>query len=615
MTWPGQALDIDMERLLKTDRWMRQLARNLVHDDAAADDIRQEAWMAWLKNAPSSLKDSRSWLARVVSNFVKKHHRTACRRKRRERLASRPACAGNGLPEASLKRIELREQVLHAVRGLQEPYRSVIVLRFMEGMRLKEVAKARGIPVNTVKSRLSRGLQLLRARLDGLYGRREGWSMLLLPLLPCLSGLKTGTAAKTAMTLTLKQKGMVFMSMKYFVSAACASIAVIIGVGVVIVHMQESPDSRPPITEPVLADTSLAGGAASPDGGSSAEGMRRGAVSKAGVAFPLDVGPDGEGDGAQATGSGGGRPAETNPEQKPPPGAVQASEETLAARRAYSALRKQFGEGGRTGWTNVAKNIGPLQKSLLHSEDGFEAFLASLDREEDASFLEALMHHLPMAGTEFRKDIMSDQALKEEIWGRFEEAEDPDRRLAFLRFFAFNRRLNGARMDDFMAIAKEDPSGKVRQLSVDAIASNRELLEDTWPVLAHVVENDPSAECRETGIYGLGFVDTEKARALVHEAFLSPDENMRAAVLRSKAGEKPPVAVAGEDILSYLVDEFQAATTYAYKKALGERIFERSPQALKEEIQKAMPTERDFMVKKAYREALAKIADARKAGG
>src|SRR5262249_29621696 len=150
----------------------------------------------------------------------------------------------------------------------------------------------------------------------------------------------------------------------------------------------------------------------------------------------------------------------------------------------------------------VRQGIPRLQELLLGSEDGFREFLSLLDDEKDAAFLEALMHHLPLVKTDFQDRILEDRELQEQIWEKFEGESAPERRLAFLRFFAFQRRLSAARMDELVELATEEKVSGVRQLTIDAIASNRDLIPDTWQVLAHVLQHDSAPECRETAIAG-----------------------------------------------------------------------------------------------------------------
>ncbi len=52
-----------------------------------------------------------------------------------------------------------------ALQELSEEYRATLVLRFYNGLTLREIADVLGVPLGTVKSRLSVGTQKLRALL------------------------------------------------------------------------------------------------------------------------------------------------------------------------------------------------------------------------------------------------------------------------------------------------------------------------------------------------------------------------------------------------------------------------------------------------------------------
>ena len=58
------------------------------------------------------------------------------------------------------------ERMRTLVRGLPEKFRAVVVLRYQEDMDPQEIAANLGWPVNTVKSRLHRALQMLKDRLE-----------------------------------------------------------------------------------------------------------------------------------------------------------------------------------------------------------------------------------------------------------------------------------------------------------------------------------------------------------------------------------------------------------------------------------------------------------------
>lgn len=167
------------EALLAEHAWARRLAYRLVRDASLADDLAQEACVRALGHAPAG--GPRAWLASVVRNLARQGRRERGRRTRREEVAAR----SEGLPSAAeaLERLAVQQDVVRAVLALEEPYRSTIVLRFYEELPPRRIAARQGVPVATVKTRLARGLAMLRGVLDREHGGDgRSWALFLLPL-------------------------------------------------------------------------------------------------------------------------------------------------------------------------------------------------------------------------------------------------------------------------------------------------------------------------------------------------------------------------------------------------------------------------------------------------
>jgi RNA polymerase sigma factor (sigma-70 family) len=170
------------EVLLQHAAWVRRLARELVHDRAAAEDLAQDTWLALLRARPAHDGPMRPWLARVARNRAALRLRRASARSAREHEAARPEAVPSA--EELVGRMELQRQLVEVVLALAEPYRGTIFLRFYEGLSAAEIAASRGCPESTVRSQLTRGLELLRARLDADHGGdRSTWATMLAPLL------------------------------------------------------------------------------------------------------------------------------------------------------------------------------------------------------------------------------------------------------------------------------------------------------------------------------------------------------------------------------------------------------------------------------------------------
>ncbi len=169
------------EQLMAEMAWIRRLARALVKDAAAADDVAQETWLVATEQQPETNRPLRPWLARVVVNLVRTRRKASARRDQRE------AAFDDGrqvaTPAELIERVELQRAVADEVLALAEPYRSTVLLHFVEGLGSAEIARRLGIPDGTVRRRLKVALDQLR---EAMHKRtdspRRGWLAALAPL-------------------------------------------------------------------------------------------------------------------------------------------------------------------------------------------------------------------------------------------------------------------------------------------------------------------------------------------------------------------------------------------------------------------------------------------------
>lgn len=161
------------ELLLQHQAFLRRLARRLIADEHRAEDVAQDAALLVLERAPRGLRSTRAWLARVVRNLAINAARGERRRVAREQSVRPPDPPRT--PEEVAESLQLQRRVVEAVERLDEPYRSVVYLRYHADLGPKEIAERLGIPVSTVKTRLDRGLARLRFALDDAHGGRRHW--------------------------------------------------------------------------------------------------------------------------------------------------------------------------------------------------------------------------------------------------------------------------------------------------------------------------------------------------------------------------------------------------------------------------------------------------------
>ena len=81
---------------------------------------------------------------------------------------------GDADPEGTFYDSFLDDEIVRAIDGLPEEYRSAVVLSDIQELRYAEIAQILGIPEGTVKSRLFRGRRLLQHKLRG-YAEEMGY--------------------------------------------------------------------------------------------------------------------------------------------------------------------------------------------------------------------------------------------------------------------------------------------------------------------------------------------------------------------------------------------------------------------------------------------------------
>jgi RNA polymerase sigma-70 factor (ECF subfamily) len=165
------------------------LARFIARDPVAADDIVQESFLRAFRSFGSYRGgDARTWLLAIVRNcsfdWSKATRRaagvaadtvTSAAAGERDSLGDSFGdlldrwipnpdelgdCTQDGPETAVLRQSEI-DEVRAMIRRLPEPFRETLVLRELEELSYKQIAKVTGVPVGTVMSRLARARQML----------------------------------------------------------------------------------------------------------------------------------------------------------------------------------------------------------------------------------------------------------------------------------------------------------------------------------------------------------------------------------------------------------------------------------------------------------------------
>lgn len=219
---------------------LRRLARGLVYDGASAEDVVQEAWLSALKRR-EALERPQGWLANAVRWCALRARRADERRGRHERAAARSEEA----PEAGelSGRTEVLRRLLDAVDRLPEPYRTAVHLRYLEDLPPRKIAQRLGLPVNTARTHVRRGLELLRKELDDDGRGREELLAALAPIVGPDAGI--GSAAGVERLVARARESMSVAGAPARLAAALALAGTVLFVGWRLIRQGEPREPSP----------------------------------------------------------------------------------------------------------------------------------------------------------------------------------------------------------------------------------------------------------------------------------------------------------------------------------------------------------------------------------
>lgn len=152
-----------------------QLCFRMVGNAHDAEDLAQEAFIRAYMNI-NSFDTSRkfsTWLYRIATNLSIDR----LRKKKPDYFLDAEIEGAEGLtmysqiasdspqPDESVETLEFQEWIQQEINELPVKYRSVIVLKYIEELSLKEIGEILDLPIGTVKTRIHRGREALRKRL------------------------------------------------------------------------------------------------------------------------------------------------------------------------------------------------------------------------------------------------------------------------------------------------------------------------------------------------------------------------------------------------------------------------------------------------------------------
>ena len=167
------------------DRNVFRIAQHITQNREDAEDVVQDAFLKAYQNLEQFQGQSKfyTWLVRIAVNEALMR----LRRRRPERMVSldedvkteddsvpREVADWAPNPEQLYTQGELQDILTRTIQGLPPSFRTVFVLRDVEGLSTEEAAEALDLSIPAVKSRLLRARLQLRERLSRYFQKRNG---------------------------------------------------------------------------------------------------------------------------------------------------------------------------------------------------------------------------------------------------------------------------------------------------------------------------------------------------------------------------------------------------------------------------------------------------------
>src|SRR6266852_1578332 len=171
------------ELVRRYDRNVFRIAQHITQNREDAEDVVQDAFIKAYSNLKQFQGQSKfyTWLVRIAVNEAL----MKLRRRRPERMVSldeevkteddsvpREVADWSPNPEQQYTQAELREILDKTINGLPASFRTVFVLRDVEGLSTEETADALELSIPAVKSRLLRARLQLRERLNRFFRKK-----------------------------------------------------------------------------------------------------------------------------------------------------------------------------------------------------------------------------------------------------------------------------------------------------------------------------------------------------------------------------------------------------------------------------------------------------------
>ena len=174
----GHIKDGDIESFeLLVKRWEQPLLNHcyrLINSIELAEDLRQEIFLRVYRAAGTYQPTAKfsTWLYRIATNLCldtlakQQHRKTIPIDSVSDDLDAKSIVHPVDKPDEIVERKEVERQVRVALERLPENLRVIVIMRYYDGLKFREIADILSCPVSTVKSRMAAGMRRLNQMLS-----------------------------------------------------------------------------------------------------------------------------------------------------------------------------------------------------------------------------------------------------------------------------------------------------------------------------------------------------------------------------------------------------------------------------------------------------------------
>lgn len=147
---------------------LKRIAYLYVNDMAECEDIIQEVFIACFQNLSNYRHEAsyKTWLIRITINKCKDYRKRWSVKSLLYKSEVRPVKTNDSAEEQYLQGLHSNE-IIKQISMLSAKYKEVLILYYYQEMTMSEISEVLGIKLNTVKSRMLRGKELLQLKLEG----------------------------------------------------------------------------------------------------------------------------------------------------------------------------------------------------------------------------------------------------------------------------------------------------------------------------------------------------------------------------------------------------------------------------------------------------------------